>query len=158
MPPGRHWNKLRLQLGSSKTNALMSYTLTCNHHYDRLSDIRIGSYASMRSSWKDLIIPVEREYTVVRPWRWYERWFASLFNIKPKSWNETRTMALPKGKAMMIRFLRDLTSGDLLDVEESVTFDVDEVEPGVLHVQMRDDVEGWTAPEILDLPDKLSVG
>ncbi len=52
-------------------------------------------------------------------------------------------MTLPKGKAMMIRFLKDLASGDLLSVE-SVTFDVEEVEPGVLHIEMRDDMEGWT--------------
>ncbi len=43
-------------------------------------------------------------------------------------------------------------------MEESVTFDVDEVEPGVLHLEMRDDMEGWTAHKILDLHDKLWVG
>ncbi len=116
------------------------------------------SYKSIHGCWKDLVIPVEREYTVVQPWRWYERWFASLFNIKAKSWNETRTMTLPKGKAQMIRFLKELVSVKLLSLEESVTFDVSEVEPGVLHVEMRDDMEGWTAHEILDLPDRLWVG
>ncbi|KAF9017688.1 hypothetical protein BDZ89DRAFT_1074624 [Hymenopellis radicata] len=54
--------------------------------------------------------------------------------------------------------LVEMVDNGKVAVEESVVFDVFELSPGVLHVEIRDDFEGWTAREILGLPGRLWVG
>ncbi|KAF9027628.1 hypothetical protein BDZ89DRAFT_797420 [Hymenopellis radicata] len=116
---------------------------------------RKETYNSMHGCWRDLVVPNEIEdHHEVEPWSWC----FSLFNGKARTRSVKRTFKLPRRKVMLTTVLKQMIEVGWLSVEESVTFDVFEVKPGLLHIEMRDDMEGWTAGEILDLPEYLWVG
>ncbi|KAF9017686.1 hypothetical protein BDZ89DRAFT_1074622 [Hymenopellis radicata] len=120
---------------------------------------RMETLRTTHGCWKDLIIPLEKEYGGVEPWRWFERgWVVSLFKLKARKWSWKERTKLPKKAVMLIADLVHMVDNGKVAVEESVTFDVFEHSPGVLHVEIRDDFEGWTAREILELPGRLWVG